>query len=580
MPFTEMSDQQSDAPFPLERFSVRVKKTRKIKKLQSRTDSIGSVKALEDIAASAGGFRAPSVFFRTIPADTGTAFVVVTSLTPQRERLLLDILARHTELVVQVASDGLRVEPHKIYLLAPNFGLTIVGGRFRLRKREAGRHKREPTAVFFGALAQDCGEYATGNVVWPSGGKRGNNGEGLPQNEIESRHARQRLRSAFKEYETILEKLKPAKVEQVSPNEDICSRVEKLESTKTELLSLNKQLRTDNQELRARIKELELANLLADANVATVFFDRNLDIRSVSPAASRLFNINATDKRRPLGDLAKKFDYPELQADIETVLASGTPIERKARGLVADVPYFLARLSPCRNSSQTIDGVAVTFVDVTSLAKSEERQRWLVAELNHRVKNILTVVMVIGRQTLAHAASPEDFSKRFFARLHAFARAHELLSRENWAEVGLRQVALQALEPFFVSDGDRIAVSGPETMLSPQLALSFGLILDELATNAVKYGALSNAFGSVAVSWSVSTDETDNDPVLRLTWQESGGPAAKPPKRQGFGMKIMKQEVEHSHFGVAKFAFAEDGLSTSFEIPRNPRKGAPQWQGR
>ncbi len=91
---------------------------------------------------------------------------------------------------------------------------------------------------------------------------------------------------------------------------------------------------------------------------------------------------------------------------------------------------------------------------------------------------------------------------------------------------------------------------------------------------------MSDILGRVAVNWSVATGETDEAPVLRLTWRESGGPPAKPPKRQGLGMKIMKQELEYSHFGVANFNFADDGLSATFDVPQNAQKGAPQWQGR
>ncbi len=368
--------------------------------------------------ASARAFRSGK-YFGSIPAESGAAFVVVTRRARERQKFLAEILSRHAELGVKVATDGLRVQSNKIYLLTPNSGLDIVDGRFRLRV--AGP------------------EHVGGAVVWPVGGKCSDIGaEGLSQAEIES--------------------------------------------AKTELLSVNEELLTDNHELRARVEELERAN----------------------------------------GELAKS---------------------------LADA------------------------------ARSEERQRSLVAELNHRVQNMLMVVMAIGRQTLAYTASPEQFAQRFFDRLHAFSRAHELLSRGNWGEISFRRLALQALEPFVASDGDRIAVSGPEIMLSPPLALSFSLILDELATNAVKYGALSDILGRVSVNWSVSPGETDNAPVLRLTWSESGGPPAKPPKRQGLGMKIMKQEVEYSHFGVAEFTFADVGFSATFEVPQDAQKGAPQWQG-
>ncbi len=257
-------------------------------------------------------------------------------------------------------------------------------------------------------------------------------------------------------------------------------------------------MQTVNNELSAKIDELDrangdLTNLLTSTNVATIFLDRNLVIRSFTPAVTQLFNVIATDKGRPLGDLAIKLEYPELQADIAAVLASGEPIERRAHQDVAAAPYFLARLTPYRDSSGAIDGVVATFVDVTSLARSEEQQRSLVSELNHRVKNTLNVIMAIAQQTLARAASPEEFTKSFFARLNAMARSHELLSRENWGEVGAEQVVRQALTSYVLNGNGngRISVAGPATLLPPELALSFGAVINELATNAVKYGPMT-----------------------------------------------------------------------------------------
>jgi two-component system CheB/CheR fusion protein len=345
-----------------------------------------------------------------------------------------------------------------------------------------------------------------------------------------------------------------------------------MESTKEELQSLNEELHTVNHELCAKIDELDrahgdLTNLFASTNVATIFLDRHLVIRSFTPAVSQTFNVIATDKGRPLGDLAIKLDYPELQADIAGVLESGKPLERRAHQNDPDAPYFLARLTPYRNAGGVIEGVVATFVDVTGLARSEARQRTLVSELNHRVKNTLAVIMSIAQQTVGSAASPEEFQKSFFGRLRALARSHELLSHKNWGEVAVEPVLRQALAPFFQPDRERIVLSGPEILLRPELALSFGVIIDELATNAVKYGALSNDGGSVAIDWSTTGPQGDGGSMLTLTWRESDGPKVTPPKKMGFGLKVIKGEIEHSHSGVAAFDFAETGLSARFEIP-------------
>ena len=194
------------------------------------------------------------------------------------------------------------------------------------------------------------------------------------------------------------------------------------------------------------------------------------------------------------------------------------------------------------------------------------------SELNHRVKNMLGVVLSLAEQSVVRSATLEEFRKSFFGRLRALARSHELLSQENWGEVAVEQVLRQALTPFGQPDWQRISLAGPAIMLSPNLALSFGVIIDELATNAVKFGALSNDSGRIAVDWSISGAKADAAPLLSLTWRESGGPPVAPPTKSGFGIRLIQREVEHSHSGAARFDFAESGLSARFEIPLPPAK--------
>jgi two-component system CheB/CheR fusion protein len=397
------------------------------------------------------------------------------------------------------------------------------------------------------------------------------------QAELELRDARERLQGTIEEYETALEELKSANEELVSLNEELQSSNEELESTKEELQSLNEELQTVNHELCAKIDELDRANgdlnnLFESTNVATIFLDRKLVIRSFTPAVSQLFNIIASDKGRPLGDLAIKLDYPELQADIARVLETGTPYERRAHQNAAEAPYYLARLTPYRHAGGEIEGVVATFVDVTSLAKSEARQRSLISELNHRVKNTLTLVVSIAQQTMAQSTSPEQFQKSFFGRLRSLASSHELLSQENWGDVAVEQVLRQALAPFMQPERQRFALTGPAVLLQPELALSFGMIFDELATNAVKYGALSTEGGTIAIAidWSTTGADGEGEPKLTLFWRESGGPKAPPPQKMGFGLRIIKREIEYSHSGVADFDFAEAGFSARFEIPLPP----------
>ncbi len=390
--------------------------------------------------------------------------------------------------------------------------------------------------------------------------------------EAELRDTRERLQGTIEEYETALEELKSANEELVSLNEEFQSSNEELESTKEELQSLNEELQTVNQELWAKVEDLDransdLTNLFASTNVATIFLDRDLVIRSFTPAVTNLFNIIATDKGRPLGDLANRLDYPELQDDIKSVLQTGTLVERRVNQNVAGTPHFLCRLTAYRDAEGQIDGVVATFVDVTSLARSEERQRTLVAELNHRVKNIITVILALAKQTLARTQG----SEALLTRLYALARSHELLARESYGAVGLEEVVRQALAPYFSEGSQRLTLSGPPIMLPPKAAMSFGMILDELATNAVKYGALSNGSGHVSVDWSSMEAPDDKASTLTLRWREDGGPRVADTKKRGFGLTLIEREVSYGLSGSAAYDFGETGFSGTFIFPLKQR---------
>ncbi len=390
--------------------------------------------------------------------------------------------------------------------------------------------------------------------------------------EAELRDTRERLQGTIEEYETALEELKSANEELISLNEEFQSSNEELESTKEELQSLNEELQTVNQELLAKVEDIDransdLTNLFASTNVATIFLDRDLVIRSFTPAVTSLFNIIATDKGRPLGDLAIKLDYPELQDDIKSVMETGTLIERRVNQNVAGTPHFLCRLTAYRDAEGKIDGVVATFVDVTSLARSEERQRTLVAELNHRVKNIITVILALAKQTLARTQG----SEALMTRLYALARSHELLARESYGAVRLEEVVRKALAPYFSEDRQRLTLSGPSITLPPKAVMSFGMILDELATNAVKYGALSNSSGHVSIDWSSMESPGDRASTLTLRWREDGGPRAADSKKRGFGLTLIDREVSYGLSGSAAYDFGETGFSGTFKIPLKRR---------
>ena len=234
--------------------------------------------------------------------------------------------------------------------------------------------------------------------------------EGAAPLEAELDNARERLQATIEEYETTLEELKSANEELISLNEEMQSSNEELESSKEELQSLNEELQTANHELNSKIEDLnransDLANLFDSTQIATVFLDRDLVIRSFTPTASQLFTIISTDVGRPLTDLAIKLHYPELQADIQAVLKTGTPIERRVQKDSVDWLYYLARLTPYRDFVQGIDGVVATFIDVSGLARAELINQQLRADRLNLMGDLATDLAHELNQPLAAIAA-------------------------------------------------------------------------------------------------------------------------------------------------------------------------------
>jgi len=370
------------------------------------------------------------------------------------------------------------------------------------------------------------------------------------------------------EYETAIEELKSSNEEMVSVNEELQSTNEELETSKEELQSVNEELQTVNHELTVKIDELDrvnsdLRNLYESTEIATVFLDRDLIIRSFTPALTRIFNLIPGDRGRPLTDIAHNLDYPSVAQDIQQVFGTRQPLERRINRHDG-ATHYIVRALPYWTGSGKVEGAVLTFNDVTGLAQAEAQQRVLVAELNHRVKNMLTVIVSIATQTLKSSDDMDAARKAFLDRLHAMARSYELVSRDQWSEVSLFDVVRQEVEPYRTGRDDRIVLDGPAIALKPKLALSLGMIIHELGTNSAKYGSLSVAGGSLEVSWAIERRSRDS---LVLDWIERGGPPVGKPLRHGFGLTVIEREVSHGLGGEAKIEFEDGGLRVNLRIP-------------
>jgi PAS domain S-box-containing protein len=204
--------------------------------------------------------------------------------------------------------------------------------------------------------------------------------------------------------------------------------------------------------------------------------------------------------------------------------------------------------------------------DVTERKEAEERQKLLVDELNHRVKNTLATVQSLATQTARGTDSPEAFRKAFEGRLIALSQAHDQLTRRHWKSADLRDVVEGATTPYLARSQEQIAIDGDTVMVTPRVALTLALALHELTTNASKYGALSVPAGSIEVRWRI-VRVPSRPPLLSIEWRERNGPEVTVPTRQGFGSRFIEGSVASELQGTARLDYDPAGLVCTMEFP-------------
>jgi PAS domain S-box-containing protein len=195
--------------------------------------------------------------------------------------------------------------------------------------------------------------------------------------------------------------------------------------------------------------------------------------------------------------------------------------------------------------------------------RAEEQRTLLIHELNHRVKNTLATVQSLALQTFRNTERSVEAREVFDARLAALSRAHDVLTAENWQTAQLREIVAGALEPF--GHGDRLALAGPEARLTPKQALALSMALHELATNAVKYGALRGDAGRVRVDWSLAP--ADQPRELRIAWSEHEGPPVTAPCRRGFGSRMIERHLADELGGEVRLDYLPTGVVCAMTSP-------------
>jgi two-component sensor histidine kinase len=203
-----------------------------------------------------------------------------------------------------------------------------------------------------------------------------------------------------------------------------------------------------------------------------------------------------------------------------------------------------------------LTGLAFAVRMATTIARGETLHNLLIEELNHRVKNTLAILQAIAVQTFRSASKTER--EKFEGRIGALAEAHNLLSREKWQGSELHELVNRVLQPYLLNNPERVRMFGPKVPLSPRLAVVLSMIVHEIATNAAKYGALSNDTGTVALDWEIIAENAGSK--LRMIWAETGGPHVTAPVQRGFGSRLIERSARDQLDGEATVDFLPRGV--------------------
>ncbi|MFJ3463402.1 PAS domain S-box protein [Achromobacter spanius] len=330
---------------------------------------------------------------------------------------------------------------------------------------------------------------------------------------------------------------------------------------------------TERKELEGKIRsgERHLRDLLESLPAAVYTTDAQGRITFYNEAAAQL-----AGRRPTLGEdewcVSWKLFHPDGrhlphdQCPMAICLKEGRAvrgeraiIERPDGTRIPFAPYP----TPLRDGDGNVIGAINMLVDISAEKQADERQKALIAELNHRVKNTLATVQSLMRRTARNAKGVEDFSAALETRILALARAHDLLSKRFWTGIAFATLVNDIVAPFSDSQG-RLAARGFDFEANSHAALCFTMALNELATNAAKYGALHGTNGVVELQWRA---RTGGEPVFELEWTERGGPTISEPPHLGFGTSLITRCIERDLHGRCDLQFDRAGLRCRIEVP-------------
>lgn len=312
---------------------------------------------------------------------------------------------------------------------------------------------------------------------------------------------------------------------------------------------------------RGDLLSRRLAAIVESSNDAIIGMNLDAIVNSWNAGAERLFHYSANEMIGRSVTVLLPDDRKDEESAILERIRRGERVEhyetrrRCKDGTVLDISLTV---SPIVDSNGAIVGASKIGRDITERRRAEETKALILGEMKHRIKNNLATVQAFATMTLRNISEQER--QAFFARLHAMGEAHDLITHQQWDGAPLSDVMATALRPFRIAGQNRISVEGPHVVVDAERVLLLSLALHELATNAMKYGALSAGTGRVAITWT----GVENG-LLSLRWQETGGPEVKRPGRKGFGSRLVERSFSGDR-GAATFDFRPEGLVCTLQM--------------
>jgi PAS domain S-box-containing protein len=297
-----------------------------------------------------------------------------------------------------------------------------------------------------------------------------------------------------------------------------------------------------------------------------ITIDHHGIVEALNPAAARLFGYGPQEV---VGHNVNMLMPEPYRGEHDTYLASYLRtgdakvigVGREVTGLRRDGSTFPMELAVGETGQRRFTGIVR---DITARKQAEAHQKLLIAELDHRVKNVLVRVAAIVTETGEHSRSMDDFVRTLDGRIKSMAAAHALLSKGRWQGVGIADLIRDQLAPY--ATRATVTIEGPNITLAAAATQALGMVVHELATNAVKFGALSAPLGRVSIRWDAPSGR-DGAAELTVEWRESSGPPVSKPTRLGFGTSLIGELISHELGGAVDLVFDPDGVICRMRLP-------------